>query len=406
MEEEGEVITVEDDVTVEGEAFGRTLVGKIWTDVPYNIRAFKQTMIQAWRLKNTVEIQDLNKNLFLFKFVSRRDAENILHSGPWSFDRNLLILDTISSEEQPSELDLHTVQFWVRIYDLPLKLRSDLMARKLGDLVGKFLEVDQRDTNIMGKSIRIKVDIDLRNPLKRGIVLKYQKRSLWIFFKYERLPNFCYKCGRIGHQMKECEEETGQDGEGYTDVEEQDQAYGSWMRASPLPKFQVEFKKEPSTGTCSKSLFSSTSSSKGSEAGEEKTSKVLAVNEEETPMITKQKDVVVVSPEATSKAIEGVAETLGSVSISQKFAAGVEGKKEETQVRKKWNRQKGPKGQKPKAQTKGKKEGGKRQISEANVTDSVLEAVGGVEKKRHLAAMEIDINKSEEVLDDQHLLPK
>lgn len=123
-------------------------------------------MIQAWRLKNTVEIQDLNKNLFLFKFVSRRDAENILHSGPWSFDRNLLILDTISGEEQPSELDLHTVQFWVRIYDLPLKLRSDLMARKLGDLVGKFLEVDQRDTNRMGKSIRIKVDIDLRNPLK------------------------------------------------------------------------------------------------------------------------------------------------------------------------------------------------------------------------------------------------
>lgn len=111
MEEEGEVIMVEDDVTVEGEAFGRTLVGKIWTDVPYNIRAFKQTMIQAWRLKNTVEIQDLNKNLFLFKFVSRRDAENILHSGPWSFDRNLLILDTISGEEQPSELDLHTVQF-------------------------------------------------------------------------------------------------------------------------------------------------------------------------------------------------------------------------------------------------------------------------------------------------------
>lgn len=29
MEEEGEVITVEDDVTVEREAFGRTLVGKI-----------------------------------------------------------------------------------------------------------------------------------------------------------------------------------------------------------------------------------------------------------------------------------------------------------------------------------------------------------------------------------------
>lgn len=112
MAEEGEGITVEDDVVVEEEPFRRTLVGKIWTDVPYNVRAFKQTMTQAWRLKNNVEIQDLNKNMFLFKFASRRDAEYILKSGPWNFDKKLLILDTISGEEQPSKLDLHIVPFW------------------------------------------------------------------------------------------------------------------------------------------------------------------------------------------------------------------------------------------------------------------------------------------------------
>lgn len=74
--------------------------------------------------------------------------------------------------------------FGVRIYDLPLKLMLDLIAKKIGDLVGKFMEADQRDSNRMGKSLRIKVAIDLRNPLKRGTVLKYQGRSLWIFFKY------------------------------------------------------------------------------------------------------------------------------------------------------------------------------------------------------------------------------
>lgn len=162
--------------------------------------------------------------------------------------------------------------------------------------------------------------------------------------------------------MKECEEETGQDSEGYTDVKEQDQAYGSWMRASPLSKVQSEFKKEPNTGTCSKSLFSSTSSSKCSEAGEEKTSKALVVNEAETPVVQKQNVVLDAGSEETRKAIEGVAETLGSVSLSQKSAAGAKDKKEETKVRKKWSRQKGPKIQKPKAQDKGKKKGGKRQL--------------------------------------------
>jgi hypothetical protein len=328
-------------------------------------------------LKITVEIQDLNKNLFLSKFAARRDAENILQSGPWSFDRNLLIFDKISGEEQPSELDLHSVPFWVRIYDLPLKMRSDLMAKKLGDLVGKFLEVNPRDINRMGKSIRIKVIIDLCKPLKRGTVLKYQSRNLWVYFKYERLPNFCYKCGRIGHQMKEYEEEAGNDSEGYTDVEEQDQAYSSWLRASPLPKAHMEVKKEPNSGTCSKTLFSSTSSSKCSEPGEEKTSKALVTADKETPVTEQPADKCDKGVEATSKAIEGVAETLGSVSISHEFAAGVDGKKDEPKGRKKWSRQKGPKMHQVKAQARKKNDSGKRQIGELTETDNVLEVLGG-----------------------------
>ncbi|MCI83520.1 hypothetical protein A2U01_0104796, partial [Trifolium medium] len=40
---------------------------------------------------------------------------------------------------------MHSGEFWTRIYDLPLKLRSDEMARKLGDVLGKFVEVDSKE---------------------------------------------------------------------------------------------------------------------------------------------------------------------------------------------------------------------------------------------------------------------
>jgi hypothetical protein len=80
-----------------------------------------------------------------------------------------------------------------------------VVAAKLGGTIGKFVEVDSKDRNRMGKFLRIKTTVDLRKPLKRGTVITYQGKNLRVYFKYERLPTFCYACGKIGHQIKDCE---------------------------------------------------------------------------------------------------------------------------------------------------------------------------------------------------------
>ena len=33
----------------------------------------------------------------------------------------------------------------------------------------------------------------------------------WVHFKYERLPNFCYRCGLLEHDLKDCLENLGND---------------------------------------------------------------------------------------------------------------------------------------------------------------------------------------------------
>lgn len=58
-----EIITPKKDSIYNDKVFKRTLVKKLWTDSPYNVGAFKHTMTQAWRLKNHVDIHDLNENL-------------------------------------------------------------------------------------------------------------------------------------------------------------------------------------------------------------------------------------------------------------------------------------------------------------------------------------------------------
>lgn len=85
-EEEGFTVEVEEEC--DGDVFEQTLAGKLWTESSFNSKALTATMIGAWKLRNPVESQVLSKNLFLFRFSTKRDIENVMCNGSWSFDRN------------------------------------------------------------------------------------------------------------------------------------------------------------------------------------------------------------------------------------------------------------------------------------------------------------------------------
>ncbi|XP_058740824.1 uncharacterized protein LOC131623919 [Vicia villosa] len=340
-EEEEGVVAADDEISGD-EIFQRTLAGKLWTDNNFNSRAFTSTMISAWKLKNPVETQELNKNLFLFRFSTKRDLETVLRNGPWSFDRNLLVLVRISGEEQPSALNMHFGVFWVRIYELPLILRTEAMAKKIGGIIGVFEEMDQKEAHKNGRFLRVKVKMDLKQPLKRGTVVKFKDKTLRIHFKYERLPTFCFVCGRIGHQLKDCESLGDISEEGFEDIEEQDLSFGLWLRASPLPRITEEqHRKDSSSGTCSRSLFNISSSqskcgSKGKEKEDEAEVEQHPVRENMSKEVRKEAEG---TKQICNLAIESVAESLGAVEIS-KPSSNAGSSQHGTTKKKKWTRRK------------------------------------------------------------------
>jgi hypothetical protein len=387
-EEEG--FAIEDDEILEDDNFKRSLVGKLWTTNPFNARIFKQVIVQAWRLKNPVEVQELNKNLFLFKFSTKRDAEGVLKNGPWSFDRNLVLLERISAEEQPSNLEMFSGDFWARVYDLPLKLRTDVVAAKLGGTIGKFVEVDSKDKNRMGKFLRIKTTVDLRKPLKRGTVITYQGKNLRVYFKYERLPTFCYACGKIGHQIKDCETLDGNEDTDFDEIDEKDCPFGPWLRASPLPKFSGELKKEQTSGSCSRNLFAEESNSKdtGKESAlkevedNQSTGRVQAVADTNGDIYKK------VTGEKDQSEVESVAESLGNVEISKPTLDGIDKEsntkqnvktKNSSKQTRKWVRNKSTRNSPSKDLLIA--ELGKRQLVEVTISEEVPMDVCRVQKK-------------------------
>lgn len=82
-----------------------------------------------------------------------------------------------------------------------------------------------------GKLLKLLVEINLNNPLLRGTKIKLENEMEWVDFQYEQLPSFCFYCGILGHQEKDCETKM-------TDSREDticEGQYGEWLRAS-LPR--------------------------------------------------------------------------------------------------------------------------------------------------------------------------
>ncbi|KAG8481239.1 hypothetical protein CXB51_026058 [Gossypium anomalum] len=104
---------------------------------------------------------------------------------------------TLDEEEEEAVLQIH---------DIPIGFFSKNLARQLGDFLGQFLEYDSSD---LGKArrnfMRIRVQLDVRQSLKRKKQVSFAGNCSNIIFKYEMLALFCFYCGRLGHSDSCCE---------------------------------------------------------------------------------------------------------------------------------------------------------------------------------------------------------
>ncbi|KAG6628921.1 hypothetical protein CIPAW_14G046500 [Carya illinoinensis] len=58
----------------------------------YNREALKTTMKKVWQPVHEVRFKELGSKLLLVEFVDDRDKQRVLREGPWTFDRNLVLL--------------------------------------------------------------------------------------------------------------------------------------------------------------------------------------------------------------------------------------------------------------------------------------------------------------------------
>lgn len=176
------------------------------------------------------------------EFEEVSDKLRILEGCPWIFDGFLIILANFDGFTPPSEMIFDYASFWVRMYDLPLVCMGKNVGYKIRASVEEVEDVDIVDGDPgWGEFLRVKIKLDLRKPLTRGRMLHLNGRSLWIGFKYEKLPRFCYKCGVILHGRQGCR------GVGSISNTKQ-KAYGQWLRVVyPIRRNQgdLSYRRQP-----------------------------------------------------------------------------------------------------------------------------------------------------------------
>ncbi|KAH7839409.1 hypothetical protein Vadar_003785 [Vaccinium darrowii] len=191
------------------------LLGKILSQRNLNKQGVSNIINLAWKTKESFSISPWKDNTYLFRFKSIPDKELVLRKGPWSVMNHLLILKEARIGVTMEEIDFSLCPFWVQVHGLPISCLTKTNATKIGKLFADLLDVEGVEDSgglILSRSfLRIKVLVDTSKPLLRGF---FQKRSssewkntsqnLWINFKYERLSDFCYNCGRLGHDRSSC----------------------------------------------------------------------------------------------------------------------------------------------------------------------------------------------------------
>nr|KYP64441.1 Uncharacterized protein At4g02000 family [Cajanus cajan] len=183
-----------------------SLVGRFLTERTIRTMIMKDRMASIWRPVKGVSISEIQTNIFLFQFFHILDFNRIYEGGPWSFDNNMLILSKIHRGEIPTEVPLFHIPVWVQVHNLPAGFMSQEVGKLLGNAIGEYLAYDEKHNTSFWKAyMRIRVNLDIRKPILKEKKIKNPGEE-WktVNFKYERLGQFCYFCGFLGHNDSFC----------------------------------------------------------------------------------------------------------------------------------------------------------------------------------------------------------
>ncbi|KAF7806998.1 putative N-acetyltransferase [Senna tora] len=207
---EGETIELGEERDKTIEVTKHALVRRVIAPKPLNRRTVRTMLIKSWGYPKGIHIVDLSTNTFLFNFNEANTPRRIMEEAPWNVMGYLISLQRWVLEVTIHEVSYDYSPFWIQIHGVPLQGYSEENAIKIAKKIGEVLNVENPivDNKIIRGFLHVRVLINIKEPLITSFwVPRGNLPKTWVALYYEKLQDYCYNCGRIGHEQKDCKEE-------------------------------------------------------------------------------------------------------------------------------------------------------------------------------------------------------
>ncbi|RYQ90698.1 hypothetical protein Ahy_B09g096725 isoform B [Arachis hypogaea] len=206
----GDVVHFDEAPVQQEAAANQKLVGRVLTKKSLNMTTVRKTIFQMWGDLQGLVITSAGSKSFILNFKSQDEARRAYEGGPWRIEGHMLSLQWWSSNLSIDEVNYNQLPIWIQIHGLPYDKINKSNAEKIGAILGRVITAEDPfvERNMLRPFLRVRVEIDIQLPLKTGFWFKkFDGSHAWASLKYEKLYDYCYKCGMIGHDRRTCVEE-------------------------------------------------------------------------------------------------------------------------------------------------------------------------------------------------------
>ncbi|KAH6796743.1 hypothetical protein C2S52_021297 [Perilla frutescens var. hirtella] len=170
----------------------KMLVGKIFSTRVVNRDTLRIQIPRIMQLRREVEIEIVGDNVFLIIFTSEDDRRHVMMDGPWNYFNSHMVFKEPACLQNHCDIRFEDISIWVQVHNLPFICMNPTTIQRIG----------------AQRCIKLE---DMALGEERLVILRYEK-----------LPDFCYACGRVGHVLRYC-----------VDIpkDKRQIVYGMWLRA-------------------------------------------------------------------------------------------------------------------------------------------------------------------------------